>query len=465
MVSLRLFSHYLSVREFGILLPATQLLNYIPFLDGGVRTASNCKLLALESGDETVGLVRFCQKFYSWFSIVTIGAVSVLMLAYWLIPNVHASGGSLPFFLGLGISMAFLMMSSSQGGLLVGLQAQNLFYLIGGAGTLINLIGLATGLHFGFRLWAFLATWPAYSWAIKSKVPGLRIFDFHLTIGFWNEFRSLRRAAFNSFRCQVSIMLLFSVDLIIAQTCSRPEEVAIYGLFARIFGIVRSFIQSIGDVTWPIFAQHKAAAREWSLLLLRGNAWIHGSVSGAIAICLIPFLQWYMGSAWTGSTDLLLLILLRFVVTGLQNPAAYFLISASQFQVLARYIEFELAAAVTLSALFARHGTNGLATAFLLATACGTFYPILSAYSKILGFNGLLLLRGLWLRAILGFVASVTISRILLPSLPGGFSVLAGAIGTAAGITLPFCIAYLRFHQNKQSRNLNFGLKEILARI
>jgi len=296
-------------------------------------------------------------------------------------------------------------------------------------------------------------------------VPGIRVLDFHLTSEFWSEFRNLRRAALDSFRCQVSIMLLFSVDILIVGTCNRPEEAAVYGLFVRIFGIIKTFIQSLGDVSWPLFAQNKAAAKEWSLLLLRGNAWIHGGVAGGIAVSLIPFLRWYMGPAWTGSTPLLTLILLRFVVAGLQNPAAYFLISASQFQVLARYIEFELIAAIALSLLLVKFGSTGVAAAFLIATAFGTFYPILSAYSKILGFKGLIVLRGIWVRGIFAFAASVATASLLLSSFSGRFSALAGIIGAAVGISLPFAFGYLGFRQNGRTRRLDFDLKELLARI
>ncbi len=287
LVSLRLFRNYLTVAEFGILLPAIQVLNYIPFLDGGVRTASNCKLLALESKSESVRLLRFCQKFYSWFWILTLVAVTFLMFAYWLTPNVRASGQSLAVFASLGISMALLLTSSAQGGLLVGLQAQNVLYLITGIGTLINLLGLALGLHFGLRFWAFvlangltfLVTWPAYIWAIKSKIPEIRVFDFHLTSSFWSEFRLLRRGAFDSFRCQVSIMLLFSVDILIVGTCRGPEEAAVYGPFIRIFGIIKAFIQSLGDVSWPLSLKIKPQPKSGVWFLLQVN--VHGFTEGS----------------------------------------------------------------------------------------------------------------------------------------------------------------------------------------
>ncbi len=173
-----------------------------------------------------------------------------------------------------------------------------------------------------------------------------------------------------------------------------------------------------------------------------------------------------MGPTWTGSRYLLTLILLRFVVAGLQQiPQRIFLIGASQFRVLARYIEFELIAGLALSLPLVRFGSTGVAAAFLIATVFGTFYPILSAYSKILGYKSLLILRGIWVRGLFAFTVSIAVAALLLSLFSGRFSVVAGVIGAGVGISLPFAFGYLRFRKNDPTRLLEFDLKELLARI
>jgi O-antigen/teichoic acid export membrane protein len=425
-LSLKLFSHFLSVQEFGLIVVASQILSYIPYLDGGIRTVSNCRMLAATS-EERIKLIEFSQKFYSWFSLIMLGVVTACMLIYWLMPSVRGSGMPLTFFIALGSSFALLLMGNAQGSLLVGLQKQNIQFWIAGASSLINLFALGACFSFGLKLWSFpiasaitfLFSWPFLVSSIKKVAPQFCILDFNLNKSFWEQLGIMRRDAFDSFRSQISILLLFSVDLVIVGAWTSPPEAAVYGLLVRVFGILRSFIQSVGEVSWPLIAQNKTGSREWSHLLLRINAWIYGTITGGVAVFLLPFLKWYMGPEWIASTPLFVLLLVRFVIVGLQSPAGYFLIGLNEFRIYAKWIQLELFAAVVLSVLLLKWGAIGVASGFLAATLCGTFFQIFAAYCQAAGFNPVRVFRSVWLRTLAGFTATAIVGRLILPHFTG----------------------------------------------
>ena len=62
-ISLKLVSQYLSLTQFGLFMVAAQLLSYLPFIDGGLRTVINRELLA-GSEEKKRNLLDFSQTFY-----------------------------------------------------------------------------------------------------------------------------------------------------------------------------------------------------------------------------------------------------------------------------------------------------------------------------------------------------------------------------------------------------------------
>lgn len=470
-LALKLFGIYLSPAEFGIFIVAAQVLAYVPFLDGGVRTVTNRELLAAPGGPDRERLLRFSQKFYSWFAVAALAVVMVFMLIYWSRPSVRASGVPLVFFLSLGFAAAGLAASSAQGGLLVGLQSQHLVHWVTGFSMLLNLGVLALAFHLGAGLWAFpiaqgamfLGAWPAYLFFLKGKLPGFPLFDFRLDSWFWGELRQVSRNAWDSFRSQISILLLFTLDVVIVGAIGTFEEAALYALLIRVFTILRTFIQSLGEVGWPMMAQKREAGAQWSRVLLRVNACLYGSAAGACAACLLPFLAWYMGREWTASPLLFGLVLVRFVVTGLQSPAGYYLIGMGRFRELARGIQREVMAAILLSLVLAPWGAAGVAAGFLLATAAGTLYPILRSYAEAAGFEVGSIVSAVWGRAIASAAVSSAVCWALLPLASGPWIIAAAGCGGAAGIALPVALSYLKLRRLRPAQPLAFDIKQLVS--
>ena len=451
-ISLKLVSQYLSLTQFGLFMVAAQLLSYLPFIDGGLRTVINRELLA-GSEEKKRNLLDFSQTFYTWFGALLLPLVSGVMVAYWATPNVAQSGEPLAFFVAIGVSIALLVFAFAQANLLIGLQAQGTLFWITGASNLIQLVLLYTGFRLGWQLWAypfanggaFLLTWPMIAFSIRRRVPGLALLRFKLSPDFWKELRSLREAAVNSFLSQIAILLLFTIDLVIVGLWVSLQEAALYALLLRVLSIVRSFIQSVGEVSWPVLAKNGEAGGMMTRLLLNLNAWIYGSVTGALAVFLLPFLAWYMeGNQWVAPEPLFLLLLARFLITGVQSPAGYFLISAGDFKSLARAMWRELIVAVGLSmALLSLEGT-GVALGFLISTAFGTLFFNIAAYARHTEQSLGRVLIGIWTRTLAGGAVSLMVALTLLPLFPAFNGAIGGVLSAAIGLVVAAGVAAFR---------------------
>jgi len=222
-------------------------------------------------------LVEFSQKFYSWFGLLAIAVMSAVMTSYWMTPNVHGSGEPLSYFLLFGATGAAVVFAGIQSLLLVGLGSQNAYFWIQAAIALVNLATLAIAFKFGLRLWAFplanaamaLLCWPVSISLIRARTEHFRSSDFHLSANFWVQFRDIRREAIGSFWNQLAMLFLYSIEIVIVGMVTSPAEAAVYALLVRILAIIRTFVQSLGEITWPILAQSKSDQNRLSHIVLR----------------------------------------------------------------------------------------------------------------------------------------------------------------------------------------------------
>ena len=391
LAALRLYSVYLEPGLYGRVMVATQILSYLPLLDGGFRTVTSRHLLGAAEPEHRANLIRFSQAFYTWFGVVVVLTALVCMAGYvFFSPSLSTmKNSSAGAFLALAITTALSLYSSSQIGLLVGLKAQGLAYFSNGLGTCAYLAGLWAAFRSGAGIWAFPVAYAAgaatsYALAfvlVRRREPQIRFLDFDLSRSFWEWFHRLKREAFECFRSQITTAVLYGVDIILVALFCKPEEVAVYGILSRLISVLRSFLQSVSEVAWPMVAQLGLQTEKFNMFLLRMNSWIFGSVTGVMAVALLPFCKWYMGEEWTASRSLLYLLLARFVVTGLATPSAYLLYGLGEFLSISRPLQRELIAGVLFSLLLGpRYGEMGIAAAFLIATLFGTGYPMIRAY-------------------------------------------------------------------------------------
>ena len=260
-ISLRLYSQYLSPQSFGVVLLALQMLAYLSLLDGGYRTTTNRKLLSAATSSQRFELIRWTQTFYAWLSIAVLIVAVTAMATYSFTPLAKAEPSA--FFVVVGVAAALAFVSSAQTGLLVGLQAQAACFMIAGLNSIINTLALWLSFRGGMGIWAFpISTlagvcfiYPVTLLILRRVEPSIHFFPFHVDPSFWNYFHSLKQDAFACFRSQVSIMLLFTIDVVLVGLLCGAADAAIYGVLSRIFGIIRGFLQATGEVAWPLLAR------------------------------------------------------------------------------------------------------------------------------------------------------------------------------------------------------------------
>ena len=66
LAALRLYSLYLEPSLYGRVMVATQILSYLPLLDGGFRTVTSRHLLGIAEPEHRSDLIRFSQVFYTF---------------------------------------------------------------------------------------------------------------------------------------------------------------------------------------------------------------------------------------------------------------------------------------------------------------------------------------------------------------------------------------------------------------
>jgi O-antigen/teichoic acid export membrane protein len=414
LLSLKLYGHYFTPDDYGLIVVALQLISYLPMLDGGFRTTTNRLLLATSEERTRQALVEFSQTIYSWLLMVVLVVGGLGLGAYGLLAGHSGQFGSL-FFTTLGITGALSVFANAQAGLLIGLGAQASMAVIAGASALASVGALAVGLSLGCGPWAFTASLTATALTTycltRLRLSRFSIFvpwiRFGISADFWLRFHELRNDAWHAFRSQVSIVMLFSSDLVLVAIFCSPADTAIYGVLSRLHSIARGFLQSFNEASWPIVARRAAGIEKFQNWLLRTNGWIYGFAGGGLLVASPWFIGWYIGDAWKPSPLLNGLFVARFLIMGASTPASYFLLGAGEFRSIARCCEREVATALGLGAALGFFlGSSGVALGYLLATNAGTFLPLWIIYARRQGDSLVPLLLQSWLRICAGFATA-----------------------------------------------------------
>jgi len=454
LVSLRLYKDFLEPQTYVVIMTAWQMLSYLPLLDGGFRNATNRNILAEPAAGEKRRLIVFAQTICSYLAVAGAFLGVIIMFCYAYTPNVQQLGLPISYFIFFGAVGALCMVGSLQFALLIGLEAQQNLFLLVAANSWLTLASLWLALEAGLGAWAFpisilagfLGTWPLALYWIRRQMPGAPVFSFHLPKEFWLTFHRVKQNAAACFENQIVTMVLYTSDVILVGILCEAKAAATYVVLARLFTVIRSFLQSASEVSWPIVAQRGLVKKEFADPLLKVNAWLYGSVMGAVAVTLIPFLLWFMGKEWTAGPLLLNLFIARFLITGLAAPASYFLFGLGEMPVISRWLKRELFAGVLLAILLAsQFSITGVAWGFLLATALGTFFPLLRSYAQRAGSSALEIFLQIWWRAAVSFITSSLGAAFALSYLPGrAQAVLAGAVGMVTGLSIGYVIGMAR---------------------
>ncbi len=474
-VSLKLYSHYLPVEVYGVVVVALQILNYLPFLDGGFRTTTNREILASETREAKMRMIRFAQTFYSHFTILFLPLALLLMAGYSLTPNVTHAGQLRLFFLVVGLAGAISMLGWAQIELLIGLGEQANSFLLLALNSCVMLGTLWFFLHQGAGIWAFPFStlggfgvcYPVALWLIRRKEPAIQFFCFRANAEFWSELRRLWPDAWSCIRQQVSIVVLSSLDVVLVGLICGTKDAAIYSVVSRLLGLVRSLLQTTGEAAWPIVAQRNGTDHAFAAFLLRSNGWAIGSVVGALLLTLRPFLIFYMGAAWAPPQILVVILTGRLLIAGLSSPAGYLLMGAGHFKTIARYILRELIAATILGVLLGiKFGMIGVAVGFLAAIAFGEFFQMFYAYGKSVKSSGGRFMWQAWWRGVLACAVSFSVAAALLPLARSTWLVfIVGVVATLTALASGVAICVFRFRSTGSRGSFRSRVDEVMANI
>lgn len=420
-LSLRLYDRYLGKELYGLVTAALQVIAYLPLLDGGFRMAGNRALLGSPTKAERRQILVFGQTLYTLAGIGALIIGLLLMTAYALTPNARASGQPLSFFLSLGLVGAAISVGSAQTQLLTGLGLQARLFALNALNTWINLASLWIGFRADMGPWAFpfailaalLGTIPLALWWIRRHEPDLPVLSLRLDGAFRDRFWRLWPEASAALRMQVLTVLLYSCDVVIVQMFCSAGSLGVYALCARLFTMVRTSLQTADEAVWPILAQRAAGGANLSATLVRLNGWIYGAVMACLAVTLPAFIARFFQHDWRPEASLVWIMAARYLVTGLCSQPAYFLYGAGRFDLLARNLERELAAAAVLALPLAwKFGSVGVGFAFALATLAGTFLPLPFAYSTLAGVAPAATFLNLWSRALAAAALAATLAFV-----------------------------------------------------
>ncbi len=412
MLQLRVLSQYLDMERFSVVNGALTILTYLPFLDLGYRTVLNRQLLMEVHPEERNRLVEFGQVLYRRLAMILLPMVLLVVGVYAQLPQSKTAGEPTAYFLVLGFTGTISMFVFAQNNLLIGLgQQQRVFQMnILNAWTSLGMTWIGLQLHYdlwaiplGMGVAALIQGIVGLSFC-RMSAPGFRLWGDIAKGEFWGLFHKFRPEALACFRSQVAIILLFSVDIILA-THLGPASLAAasggrYFTSARLFAQARVMLQAGSEAVWPLIAQHQSAGvpsehgrsvaflSEW---LLRFNAWMVGGTMGTMLGILVPFSEWWTqhkSNSWAPGQTVVTLMACRFFITGISSPAAYYLLGSGKFRILARACERELIVGILLSLLLGRWFLgDGVAASFLLATVCASLTPLFWAWAKSAGLS------------------------------------------------------------------------------
>lgn len=452
--SLWLYSTYLVPEKYGVMALALTMMTYLPMLDGGFRTVINRAVLSSADAAGRDELLGFGQKLYSLLGAgLLIGNLGVMGVYAWM-PSVREQGIPVSLLLFYGLTNGLVGIANIQLAVFLGLQQQSKIFLLQTLGVWASVITLTWTFAEQWGLWAlvasslagFVAMYPLCIRWLKRANPQLKIIDFGMGPSFRKNFDRLKSEAGYCFRTQIVTLVLYSADILIIGYVATKAEVAVYYVLIRLISMLRSFLQTGGEVGWPFFAQQGGAQREDAIGWFGLHGWIYGSVAGALCVVTIPFCRWYLGADWTVDAPLLWAVVLRFLIVGLGSSATYLLYSTGHFRTITRCLEAELVASVVLALAGAYlAGTLGVAIGFLLGTSCGTLVPVYAAYARYGTATFAEVFTTAWSRAILGFVVSLVTTAVLIKLLKQGyFAPVVASLGITSALFLALAVASAR---------------------
>ncbi len=425
-ISLRLYNLYVSKEIYGTILVGLQLIGYLQLMSGGFRMALNQQMLAEPDEGKTQGIARFGQTLQSYFFIIVVLGGMGAMAIYSQFPHTRAMGISILVFIATGLAAAITFQAGSQLALLVAFGEQAASAIIQGLWGALATLVLWISFSLGSGVWAFpLSSGISAVLVILIVRVALNLTRNDVPLFVWKRqsdfllrLKSVWRHALDCLFNQGATALVFTIDIVLIGLIIGPGAAAIYGVVARVMAISRLVLQSLAEAMWPRLAEETNPERRAQIMrkVDRLNAWVVGSWYGAMVLTLIPLLGCIVPS-WVATPVLATLIIARSFITNVVSPHAYGLLGAGRFRDLARVNMQEVVIGSILGTLLCwRMGVNGVAIAFLVATAVSSGWLMTRRYfQEAHDTHWLSELFAVYSRAILAGAVSLGVTAVLWP--------------------------------------------------
>ena len=229
-ISLRLYNLYLTKEVYGSVLVAVQFMSYLPLVSGGFGMVLGQQMLASQDREVIGKTARFSQILQSHILLIAWLVAIVLMAVYSQTPTVRSTGLPLPLFFAIGLAGVATFYGGGQIGIMTGLGRQIETIIMTGIWGILGVVLLWIGFLLGFGVWAMpfstafgIILLLPVAWSRQRKVvPKLPILCWQRDAEFWPKLKSVWSPSMSWLQAQFSIMMLFTMDIILMGLFFRP---------------------------------------------------------------------------------------------------------------------------------------------------------------------------------------------------------------------------------------------------
>ena len=419
LVSLLTIRMFDSVALFGLISAALLVLGSLPALDGGFRNTLNRRILGRARDEETLRMLQFGQRLYSWFCAAILVLGTVILCAYSLTPNARSLHLPWAFYPLLGAVSGVVALGSAFLQLLTGLGQQRRMFMLQLFMAWASIGILWMGFRVGLGVWSFvlsqslpsLAAIALATPAIRAAAPGLRLLDFSWSAEDSARLKELWPDSSGLMRFQFWTLMVYTFDAILVACLWQGKLVGQYLLVANLFSKLRLLLQSADEAVWPILAAKTNKAEVIAEGVLRFNGWLWGGAMAVSAVCIPAFIAHYKAEDFSGGTLLTALFALRYLITGIASQPGYWMFGHGHMDLLARLMRRELVCCLTFSVpLGLWLGPTGILLAFIAGSSGSTLLPLHAAFAKASDRPLWTMLRASWSRAALSAGLAATLS-------------------------------------------------------
>lgn len=393
LVSIAVAARVLTHAELGVVSVLAGLLVYFGLGDFGLGTMLMTRLPVAAARDDTTEMRQLVGAVLSVMVLVASTLAFAVALSLLLLPWQELLGAqsldSSEFHLALVafvVSGALGMIGTVGTRVLAAMQRGAFARLSSCVASMVSVVAVVVCAWLDAPLWAWVTAFaiPVSLLGPAQLLHALRLFPAlrpgRAEIG-WGQARGIVRASSQFAVLSSGWVLTYALDAVVVAALLGAEVAAVFGVAARLFGLVTSTLYLAGQQMWPAIAE--AAARgdfDWVRRRFRQSLLAVGAASSAASVVLVAVGPW-LSRIWVGSElvpprTLFVAMALWTIYLTMITQYSYLLLALEQIRTLAWVGVLIALANLPLSILFtAMIGVEGPTLGNLAAAALVQFVP------------------------------------------------------------------------------------------